>query len=166
MLADYEGFLYSDVSKLYALILKGSHVTLGEWEYATKWKDKIYHIIATGKADLAAEWFRTQASGNDLATERDRQKLFLDVAFKLYSPKTSIPGSVKLNYTSHQEREIDYKKEFLKISNILVEQFPECEITSLDMVKLLVHENNTLRAALNMPTLSHSVKILSKINDD
>lgn len=48
--------------------------------------------------------------------------------------------------------ELDYKTEYMRIAHEVGEQFPECEVTTLDMVKLLIHENNTLRMALKIPT--------------
>jgi hypothetical protein len=48
--------------------------------------------------------------------------------------------------------EIDYKIEYQRIAHEVGKQFPECEVTTLDMVKLLIHENNTLRMALKIPT--------------
>jgi hypothetical protein len=48
--------------------------------------------------------------------------------------------------------EIDYKVEYQRIAHEVGKQFPECEVTTLDMVKLLIHENNTLRIALKIPT--------------
>jgi hypothetical protein len=47
--------------------------------------------------------------------------------------------------------EIDYKVEYQRIAHEVGKQFPECEVTTLDMVKLLIHENNTLRMALKIP---------------
>jgi len=48
--------------------------------------------------------------------------------------------------------EIDYKVEYQRIAHEVGKQFPECEVITLDMVKLLIHENNTLRMALKIPT--------------
>ena len=48
--------------------------------------------------------------------------------------------------------ELDYKTEYQRISHEVGKQFPECEVTTLDMVKLLIHENSTLRMALKIPT--------------
>ena len=48
--------------------------------------------------------------------------------------------------------EMDYKGEYLRIATVMGSIYPECEVTTLDMVKLLVHENDTLRMALKMPT--------------
>jgi hypothetical protein len=48
--------------------------------------------------------------------------------------------------------ELDYKTEYNRIAHEVGKQFPECEVTTLDMVKLLIHENNTLRMALKIPT--------------
>jgi hypothetical protein len=48
--------------------------------------------------------------------------------------------------------ELDYKTEYMRIAHEVGKQFPECEMTTLDMVKLLIHENNTLRMALKIPT--------------
>jgi hypothetical protein len=47
--------------------------------------------------------------------------------------------------------EIDYKTEYQRIAHEVGKQFPECEVTTLDMIKLLIHENNTLRMALKIP---------------
>jgi hypothetical protein len=48
--------------------------------------------------------------------------------------------------------EIDYRVEYQRIAHEVGKHFPECEVTTLDMVKLLIHENNTLRMALKIPT--------------
>jgi hypothetical protein len=48
--------------------------------------------------------------------------------------------------------EIDYKTKYLKICFEVARIFPECEVTCLDMVKLLIFENETLRMALKIPS--------------
>jgi hypothetical protein len=48
--------------------------------------------------------------------------------------------------------EIDYRVEYQRIAREVGNLFPECEVTTLDMIKLLIHENNTLRMALKIPT--------------
>jgi hypothetical protein len=49
-------------------------------------------------------------------------------------------------------QEMDYKKSYLQIANIISVAFPECEVTTVDMARLLMHENRTLRMALGLPT--------------
>jgi hypothetical protein len=62
--------------------------------------------------------------------------------------------------------EIDYKVEYQRIAHEVGKQFPECEVTTLDMVKLLIHENNTLRMALKIPTASDVNWRLHTVDND
>lgn len=62
--------------------------------------------------------------------------------------------------------EMDYKGEYLRIANVVGSIYPECEITTLDMVKLLVHENDTLRMALKVPTRKMVLRQLEKETED
>ncbi len=48
--------------------------------------------------------------------------------------------------------EIDYKAEYLRIAREVGKVYPECEVATLDMVRLLIHEVDTLRMALGIPT--------------
>jgi hypothetical protein len=48
--------------------------------------------------------------------------------------------------------EMDYKTEYLKVCFEVGRIFPECEVTCLDMVRLLIFENETLRMALKIPS--------------
>jgi hypothetical protein len=48
--------------------------------------------------------------------------------------------------------EMDYKTEYLKVCFEVGRIFPECEVTTLDMVRLLIFENETLRMALKIPS--------------
>jgi hypothetical protein len=48
--------------------------------------------------------------------------------------------------------EMDYKTEYLKVCLEVGRIFPECEVTTLDMVRLLIFENETLRMALKIPS--------------
>lgn len=48
--------------------------------------------------------------------------------------------------------EINYKTEYLKVGFEVARVFPECEVTALDMVRLLIFENETLRMALKIPS--------------
>jgi hypothetical protein len=48
--------------------------------------------------------------------------------------------------------EMDYKTEYLKVCLEVSRIFPECEVTTLDMVRLLIFENETLRMALKIPS--------------
>ena len=49
-------------------------------------------------------------------------------------------------------QEMDYKSAYIEIANIISVAFPECEVTTVDMARLLIHENRTLRMALGLPT--------------
>jgi hypothetical protein len=49
--------------------------------------------------------------------------------------------------------EIDYyRAEYLRIASEVSKVYPECEVATLDMVRLLIHEVDTLRMALGIPT--------------
>ena len=48
--------------------------------------------------------------------------------------------------------EINYKGEYLRIASEVSKVYPECEVATLDMVRLLIHEVDTLRMALGIPT--------------
>ena len=48
--------------------------------------------------------------------------------------------------------EMDYKTEYLKVCFEVGRIFPNCEVTTLDMVRLLIFENDTLRMALKIPS--------------
>jgi hypothetical protein len=59
--------------------------------------------------------------------------------------------------------EIDYKTEYLKIGFEVARIFPECEVTCLDMVRLLIFENDTLRMALKIPS---SRSVIASLEDE
>ena len=59
-------------------------------------------------------------------------------------------------------QEMDYKKAYIEIANIISVAFPECEVAATDMARLLIHENRTLRMALGLP----SYKQVSDAIDD
>jgi hypothetical protein len=46
----------------------------------------------------------------------------------------------------------EYKIEYMKIGMAVEDAFPTCEVSVTDMVRLIVHENLTLRLALGLPT--------------
>ena len=48
--------------------------------------------------------------------------------------------------------ELDYKQAYLEIANIISVAFPECEVCTVDMARLIMHENRTLRMALGLPS--------------
>jgi hypothetical protein len=58
--------------------------------------------------------------------------------------------------------ELDYKRSYIEIANIISVAFPECEVTTVDMARLLMNENRTLRMALGLP----SYKQVSDAIDD
>lgn len=58
--------------------------------------------------------------------------------------------------------EMDYKTEYLKVCFEVGRVFPECEVTTLDMVRLLIFENETLRMALKIPS---SRSVIASLED-
>ena len=59
--------------------------------------------------------------------------------------------------------EMDYRTAYLEIAGIMSNRFPTCEITTVDMVRMLAFENDTLRMALNIPLAK---QVLSAIEDN
>ena len=59
--------------------------------------------------------------------------------------------------------EMDYKTEYLKVCFEVARIFPECEVTTLDMVRLLIFENETLRMALKIPS---SRSVIASLEDE
>lgn len=55
--------------------------------------------------------------------------------------------------------EMDYRQAYLQIATDLAPRFPECEVTTVDMVRLLIHENDTLRMALRLPHPSRVLEV-------
>ena len=55
--------------------------------------------------------------------------------------------------------QMDYRKAYLDIAMLVCKRFPQCEVTTVDMVRLLAHENDTLRMALKIP---HFSKVLAE----
>lgn len=62
--------------------------------------------------------------------------------------------------------EMDYKTEYMKISLEVGRVFPECEVTTLDMVRLLIFENETLRMALKIPSRRSVIASLENEYDE
>jgi hypothetical protein len=50
-----------------------------------------------------------------------------------------------------QAKAFNYQRAYAHIAEIVGERFPECEVTVVDMVRLLCLENDTLRMTLRMP---------------
>jgi hypothetical protein len=61
------------------------------------------------------------------------------------------------------DQEMDYRAAYLEIVDIVCKRFPMCEVTTVDMVRLLAYENDTLRMALSIPT-TH--KVLSTLEEE
>lgn len=59
--------------------------------------------------------------------------------------------------------EMDYRATYYEIAGIMSSRFPTCEITTVDMVRMLAFENDTLRMALNIPLAK---QVLSAIEDN
>jgi hypothetical protein len=47
---------------------------------------------------------------------------------------------------------MNWEDAYVQIAIMVGAHFPECEVTTVDMVRLLLHENAMLRMALNLPT--------------
>jgi hypothetical protein len=47
--------------------------------------------------------------------------------------------------------DFDFRRGFYEISELVACRFPECEITVVDMVRLLCIENDTLRMTIGIP---------------
>ena len=63
-----------------------------------------------------------------------------------------LPIEIPEEKPMEKPQEMDYKKSYIEIANIISVAFPECEVTTVDMARLLVNENRTLRLALGLPT--------------
>jgi hypothetical protein len=61
--------------------------------------------------------------------------------------------------------EMDYRTAYLEIAQVMYSRFPTCEITTVDMVRMLAFENDTLRMALNIP-LAKQVLSIIETNDN
>jgi hypothetical protein len=53
---------------------------------------------------------------------------------------------------SSSPQEMDYREAYLDIAMEMANIFPRCEVTTVDMVRLLIHENDTFRLALKIPS--------------
>ena len=53
---------------------------------------------------------------------------------------------------SSSPQEMNYKEAYLDIATEIASIFPRCEVTTVDMVRLLIHENDTLRLAFKIPS--------------
>lgn len=47
--------------------------------------------------------------------------------------------------------EMDYKRAYLEIVEIVAPRFPDCTISTVDLVRMLAFENDTFRIALKLP---------------
>jgi len=63
-----------------------------------------------------------------------------------------IPEEPPMPEPTPTPQEMDYKKSYIEIANIISVAFPECEVCTVDMARLVIHENRTLRVALGLPT--------------
>ena len=59
--------------------------------------------------------------------------------------------------------QMDYRKAYLDITMVVCKRFPTCEVTTVDMVRLLAHENDTLRLGLGLPL---PFKVLKEQEDE
>ena len=54
--------------------------------------------------------------------------------------------------------DFNYQRAYTHIAEIVGERFPECEVTVVDMVRLVCLENDTLRMTLGMPLPQDAIK--------
>jgi hypothetical protein len=59
--------------------------------------------------------------------------------------------------------DMNYRTAYLEIAEIVFSRFPTCEITTVDMVRMLAFENDTLRIALKLPLAK---QVLSATEDE
>jgi len=59
--------------------------------------------------------------------------------------------------------EMDWEDAYVQIAVMVGAHFPECEVTTVDMVRLLLHENATLRLALNLPPAKTVLRVLDDL---
>ena len=76
-----------------------------------------------------------------------------------YNPQHSPPT------VTHVPSEMNYKEAYLQIATLVGAHFPECEVTTVDMVRLLLHENATLRLALNLPPAKTVLRVLDDLEN-
>jgi hypothetical protein len=55
--------------------------------------------------------------------------------------------------------EFNYQRAYTHIANLVANRFPECEVTLVDMVRLLCLENDILRITLGMPSAKAVIEI-------
>lgn len=55
-------------------------------------------------------------------------------------------------------QEMDYRRAYLEIVEIVAPRFPECNISTIDLVRMLAFENDTLRTALKLPHPSEVIR--------
>ena len=48
-------------------------------------------------------------------------------------------------------QEMDYRRAYLEIVEIVAPRFPVCNISTVDLVRMLAFENDTFRIALKLP---------------
>jgi hypothetical protein len=84
-------------------------------------------------------WYTLDGKDTDLRGPEWRIVEILPVETPQEQPMTKLP-------------EMDYKKSYIEIANILSVAFPECEVTVVDMARLIMNENRTLRTALGLPS--------------
>ena len=54
--------------------------------------------------------------------------------------------------------EMDYKRAYLEIVEIIVPRFPKCSISTINLVRMLAFENDTFRTALKLPHPSEVIR--------
>jgi hypothetical protein len=93
-------------------------------------------------------------------------------AFDEYWPTSNFPNDEDESWetpdreASQTKTEMDWEDAYVQIAVLVGAHFPECEVTTVDMVRLLLHENATLRMALNIPPARVVLATLEELRHD
>jgi len=80
------------------------------------------------------------------------------------APKVDLDEALSDDETAPcTSREVNYKAEYMAVGATVGTCFPECEATTLDLVRLLIHENTTYRIALGLPLYA---AVLARVEAD
>ena len=82
------------------------------------------------------------------------------------SPSPAVLWGMPDQEASRTKTEMDWEEAYVQIAVLVGAHFPECEVTTVDMVRLLLHENATLRLALNIPPAKTVLQLLDKLHHE
>ena len=82
------------------------------------------------------------------------------------SPSPAVLWGMPDLEASRTKTEMNWEEAYVQIAVLVGAHFPECEVTTVDMVRLLLHENATLRMALNIPPARVVLATLEELRHD